>query len=104
MHRTVRKALTGILMLVVYFMIFIPLSPQLISLIESFVNAYHHIFVVNFPIKVFTNESGGIQISTQYVSIDLSLLIIFLIYFVVYVVAPFGVVMMLFKNHKITKN
>lgn len=97
MHRVVKKALMMIIVLIMYFMIFIPLSPQLVSLVESFVNAYHQIFVVNFPIKVFTNNSEGIQISTQYVSIDLSLLIIFLIYFVVYVGIPFGLVFSLFK-------
>lgn len=97
MHRVAKKILTSIIVLIMYFMIFIPLSPQLVSLVESFVNAYHQIFVVNFPIKVFTNSSDGIQISTQYVSIDLSMLIIFLIYFAVYVFVPFSLVFSLFK-------
>ncbi|MEM4959019.1 MAG: hypothetical protein QXX12_03990 [Nanopusillaceae archaeon] len=98
--RAVKRILAGILILILYFSIFIPLSPQFISLVESFVSRYSDIFTLRFPITEFVHNttSNSIEKTVRYVEIDLSIVLVFITYFLVYLVVPFSVVFTVFRK------
>lgn len=95
-----KRILSGILILILYFSIFIPLSPQFISLVESFVSRHSDIFTLRFPITEFVHNqtSNSIEKTVRYVEIDLSIVLVFITYFLVYLVVPFSVVFTVFRK------
>lgn len=98
--RAIKRLLAGILILVIYFSIFIPLSPQFLTLIESFVGRHSSIFKLNFPVTEFIHNTttNTVEKVVRYVEVDISIVLIFTAYFLVYIVVPFGVVFSVFRK------
>jgi len=88
--KVIKKVLAGILILILFFSIIMPLAPQFISLVDAFVDKHVNMFQFQVPISKFKYINGTIEETQEYYTVDLSIIVKFAIRFLVYVVAPFG--------------
>ncbi|MCX8209350.1 MAG: hypothetical protein N3G79_06905 [Sulfolobales archaeon] len=88
MRRAVRNLLISILVLIFYFVILIPLTPTFTSFVDSFVDSNRSMFRI--PTTVFKHvvENSTVRVIEEYNYIDLTILLKFVIRFIVYVVLP----------------
>lgn len=98
--RYVKRFIFAILFLVFYFVIFINFAPQILSFIESFVTANSDMFRFNVKLKEFSVVNNTVVSEDKYVSIDLSMLLVFIANFFFYVVIPFGTIFVLWGGRK----
>jgi hypothetical protein len=98
MKRYVRNFVYAILILIFYFTIFVNFAPQILSFIESFVDAYRDIFTITFKTQEFTVENGSIVSVDKYVSIDFSFLLKFIANFGLYVLIPLSVLFIMVRK------
>ena len=98
--KVIKRLLAGILILIIFFSIIMPIAPQFISLIDSFVDQNQEMFEFQVPMSkfVYNESSGEVEEVKEYVTIDVSILLKFAIRFLVYVVAPFGAFIMIVKG------
>lgn len=97
--KTVQRLVIAFIILVTYFMIFVPLAPQFISFVESFVQQNSDMFKIQVPLTKFMYNSttGNVTKVTEYVTIDFTLLFVFLINFIVYVAIPILIPFLMIK-------
>jgi len=88
----IKRLLAGILLLIVFFTIIMPLAPQFISLIDSFVEENSGMFQFQVPMTkfVYNETNGNVTEIEETTTIDTSILVKFAIRFLVYVVGPFA--------------
>lgn len=100
MRRFVRNFLVAILFLVFYFALFINFAPQIESFIESFVEANKDIFKIQFKTVEFeyNTTTNVIDQIEKYITIDLSILLIFILKFALYVFIPFMSIFILVRG------
>ena len=100
MRRFVRNFLVAILFLVFYFVIFINFAQQIESFIESFVEANKDIFKIQFKTVEFeyNTTTKVIDQIEKYITIDLSILLIFILKFGLYVFIPFMSIFILVRG------
>ena len=90
----------AILVLIFYFVIFVNFAPQIISFIESFVDANKDIFKINFKTQefVYNATANKTDVIDKYVTIDFSILLKFIANFTLYVLIPLSVIFIMFKT------
>jgi len=98
--RYVKGFVLAILFLIFYFVIFVNFAPQILSFINSFVDANADMFKVRFKTQefVYNQTANRTDILDKYITIDFSVFMKFLAGFTLYVVIPFGVIFILFKK------
>jgi hypothetical protein len=98
--RYVKGFVMAILFLIFYFVIFVNFAPQILSFINSFVDANSDMFKIRFKTQefVYNATSNKTDILDKYITIDFTIFMKFLAGFVLYVIIPFGVIFILFKR------